>query len=101
MTPDQSCISPNQRYNHLLQTQAVAYHYCETFGALEAGHVFWEQGGKLKKRSFEKGQCLFFYGFPELGKNVVWKPIDTNPSLSLNFYHKAKNFLKASQILTR
>ena len=43
----------------------------------------------------------FFYGLPEIGQNLVWKEISSDPSLFLSFYQKVKSFLKPLQVLLR
>lgn len=40
-------------------------------------------------------------GAPELGQNVVWKPLDINAAIFLNYYQKSKKFMQPLIILAR
>ena len=54
-----------------------------------------------KTRPLRVGEDMFFVGFPDIGQNIVWKKIDSDPSLFLNYFHKAKSSMKTSTVLAR
>ena len=69
----------------------------QSFGVLEGDDVVWNN----EKLSFDATNFKFFFGLPEVGKNLLWRPMDAHPTLFLNFYHKVKGFLKPQNVLTR
>lgn len=59
------------------------------YGVLQDNVLVYEMKGKIYRKPYlPSDEFKFFYGVPELGTNLVWKPTDTNPSLALNFYLK-------------
>lgn len=69
---------------------------------LQNGEIVWETD-KIgdKPVPYDREIHQLFYGFQELGQNLVWKPMDDDPSLFLNFYEKASNYNKTVRVLTR
>lgn len=43
----------------------------------------------------------FFFGVQELGTNVVWRPMNPDPTLYLNYYNRTSNITKPAQLLIR
>ena len=83
-------------------TSATSSLLLQAFGVLEEdNYVAWTIRGKPFRKQFSFGEFCFCYGTPELGRNLVWKPIDTDPSLCLNFYHKSKEFMQSVVVVLR
>lgn len=71
------------------------------------------QTGDVQRGGTQVGVCLqrsitkfiicyrFFYGLPELGRNLVWKKMDQDPSLFLNAYHKSKKSMQPLVVVAR
>ena len=57
--------------------------------------------GKINRDKLHKLDVKYFYGVPELGRNVMWKNFDADPSIFLNFYHKSKSGMKPLYVLRR
>jgi hypothetical protein len=68
---------------------------------LEKDQVVVQNNKEIFQHPFQADEVMFFCGLPEMGKNLVWKFMDTDPSLFLNFYQKVKNFMRALQVVTR
>jgi hypothetical protein len=70
---------------------------------LDGSTVLWEDyGGKQRQDKVNVDtEVAFFYGLPDVGRNFVWKPINGDPSLALNYIEKVKSFLHPITILTR
>ena len=46
-------------------------------------------------------EVAFFYGLPEVGRNVVWRDITPDPTMFLSYYQKVKSYLKPVQVVLR
>lgn len=68
---------------------------------LEGVGVVWYKDNHRHVKPRRANEVMFFYGAPELGKNMAWKKLDTEPTTHLNFYHKAKHFMSAQPIVMR
>ena len=78
--------------------------FFQSYGTLEEGNiVLWDNNGKsVRDETLDiDTEVAFFYGLPEMGRNLVWKGITTDPSLSLSYYQKVKSFLKPVQAVLR
>jgi hypothetical protein len=64
------------------------------------GEVLWDNGRLVRER-VEVDDVAFFYGLPDIGKNLVWRGVSSDPSLFLNYYQKVKSFLKPVQVVLR
>ena len=64
--------------------------------------VEWDNNGVPKRDRLDiSTEVAFFYGLPEVGHNLVWKLVTSDPSLSLSYYQKVKGFLKPVQAVLR
>lgn len=63
--------------------------------------VFLGQKMKGTMEPYDPTTMQLFYGVPELEQNLVWKPIDEDPSLFLNSYDQWSNTNKTTRILIR
>ena len=68
---------------------------------LEGDKVMWNVDGKPEREPYDPKNAELFYGLSDVGKNFVWKRLDSDPTLFLNYYHKVKGFLKPLHVLTR
>lgn len=57
----------------------------QVYGVLQRDSVTWSNG---KVEVYNDQVDQLFYGFPELGQNLIWKPMDDDPTTFLNFYEK-------------
>jgi hypothetical protein len=71
----------------------------KTFGVLDGDRVKWSGNDEPIREIYSS--VKFFYGLPEISRNIVWKRMDVDPSLYLGYYHKVKGFLKPLHVLTR
>jgi hypothetical protein len=66
------------------------------------GEVVWEDlKGKEHRGHVDTTEVAFFYGVPELGQNLHWKPLDYNLSLPLSYLQKVKTFYKPQRVPMR
>lgn len=70
---------------------------------LQNGIVTWKKNAtqKMKTSKYNRKTMELFYGVTDLDQNLVWKPMDDDPSLFLNFNEKISNLNKVTHILTR
>ena len=60
-----------------------------------------DKGGKICRETLKSGEIEFFVGLLETGKNLVWKVVDTDPSLFVNFFQQAKCSKQSIKTLAR
>jgi hypothetical protein len=68
---------------------------------LEGDEAVWTTDGKTNRLPISSREVQFFVGLPEIGKNYVWKLLDSDPTLFLNYFQKAKSSLLPIQIFAR
>ena len=69
---------------------------------LDGNIVEWDNGKTYQRDTVDVDtEVAFFYGLPDVGRNFVWRPINTNPSLAVNYIDKVKSTLKSLTVLTR
>lgn len=73
----------------------------QVHGVYKKGRVIWKKNDIVKDEPYTNETMQLYYGLAGVGQNLVWKPIDEDPSLFLNFYEKASNFNKTSHIPVR
>ena len=69
---------------------------------LSGDEAEWDYCGQPYKEKLDlTTEVAFFYGLPEIGRNMVWKEVSSDPSLFLSYYQKVKSLLKPVQVVLR
>jgi hypothetical protein len=63
--------------------------------------VVWPTPNGEKRQPCGSEKAEVFVGLASSGKNFVWKSLDTDPTLFLNFFHKAKSAQQSIPVLAR
>ena len=70
-------------------------------GLVKGNNVVWQKDGKFISELLSQHEVEYFVGLPEIGKNYVWKDLDSDPTLFLNYFQKAKSSMQPISILAR
>ena len=68
---------------------------------MQGSDVVWRKDGNYISEPLSQHEVEYFVGLPEIGKNYVWKDLDSDPTLFLNYFQKAKSSMQPISVLAR
>lgn len=71
------------------------------YAVLRNGYVTWVKDEIRHQEPYDSSYMQLFYGAPNIGQNLVWKPMSEDPSLFLSFLEKTSNSDNVAPILMR